>query len=239
MGGHLDVDLVHAAQRRGLQGLAGRAVGHEVTAVQHHHLVAVAGGVVEVVDGDQGADALLAGDAAHQLQGLDLVAQVERGGGLVEQQHAGVLAESAGDEGALRLPARELGHRLLGDVAESHPHDRVLDLHAVLRPRGEAEVRGAAQHHRLAHGEVEGGVPGLRHVADDLRQLAATERRGALALDRDGAGPRPVHPGDRLDESGLARAVGAQQGAERAGHHLEGDLVEDRAGAVGEGEALD
>jgi hypothetical protein len=89
------------------------------------------------------------------------------------------------------------------------------------------------------HGEVKGRVTGLGHVADDPGELAPAEGGGLPALDPHRAGLGAVNARDGLDQGGLPGAVRAQQGAERAGGDLEGDVLEDPTVPVGEGQVLD
>ena len=52
-------------------------------AVEHHQVVGVARRLLEVVEDREYGDALLRGEAAHQLEELELMGDVEEGGGLV------------------------------------------------------------------------------------------------------------------------------------------------------------
>lgn len=71
-------------------------------------MVGDAGGVGEVVQHDADGDAVQLGEIAHQVEQLDLEARVEVVGGLVKQEHGGVLGEAGGEPDALHLAAGEL-----------------------------------------------------------------------------------------------------------------------------------
>ena len=77
-------------------------------------MVGDGGGLVEVVQHDADGDAVVVGEVAHQVEDLDLVAQVEVGRGLVEQQHAGVLREAGRQPDPLQLAAGQLVDAALG-----------------------------------------------------------------------------------------------------------------------------
>ena len=81
---------VHLAQQRRRQHLGRGAVGDDAAASQHRDLVGEAQCLVQVVDGDDDAQALLPREVPEQFQHLDLSLEVERAGGLVQQQHAGL-----------------------------------------------------------------------------------------------------------------------------------------------------
>ena len=85
--------------------------------VQQHHLVGDGGGLVEVVQHDADRDAVLVGEVADQVEDLHLVAQVEEGGRLVEQQHAGLLGQAGGQPDPLQLAAGQLVDRPVGHRA--------------------------------------------------------------------------------------------------------------------------
>ena len=96
---------VHLADQVRGEDLAGRSAGHDAAGVHHVEAVAEGGGLVEVVQHGQGGDAQL----AYQVQDLQLVADVEVGGGLVQQEQAAPLGQGAGEQDALFLPAGQGG----------------------------------------------------------------------------------------------------------------------------------
>ena len=79
-------------------------------------LVGHRGRLVEVVQHYTDRDAVPVGQVAHQVEDLDLVAQVEVGGGLVEQQHCGILRQAAREPHALQLAAGQGVDTALGEV---------------------------------------------------------------------------------------------------------------------------
>ena len=87
---------------------AGGPAARDPAAVEQHDVVGDGGGLVEVVQHDADGDAVLVGEVADQVEDLHLVAQVEEGGGLVEQQDAGVLRQAGGQPDPLQLAAGQL-----------------------------------------------------------------------------------------------------------------------------------
>src|SRR5690606_27893413 len=81
--------------------------GVHAAAVHEHDLVGDGGGVPQVVQHDADGGAAV-GEIADQIERLDLVAQVEVVGGLVEKQDASALSERGGQPHALQLTTGEL-----------------------------------------------------------------------------------------------------------------------------------
>src|SRR5690606_36891854 len=88
--------------------VGGRALGVDGAAADGNEVVGVAGGELEVVEHDRDGGAAAAIQLSHHVEDLELVGDVEIGGGLVQQQHLGALGEGHRDPYALALPAGEL-----------------------------------------------------------------------------------------------------------------------------------
>src|SRR3546814_417103 len=101
------IDAPVGADDVGRQHVARRAVGHEATAGHRRDHVGELTGDGEVVDGGDDGQLPFGPQVGDQLEHLELVPDVERGGGLVQHQHRRVLHEGAGQHDALALPARE------------------------------------------------------------------------------------------------------------------------------------
>ena len=97
--------------------------------------------LVEVVQHDPDRDAVHVGQVAHDVEHLDLVAEVEIGRRLVEQEDGRVLGEAAREPHALCLAARERVDRPLRQVGNpGHGHHALDDR----RPLGVARTPAAA-----------------------------------------------------------------------------------------------
>jgi len=84
-----------------------RAGGDEGAGAHRDEVVAVAGGLVEVVEHEHDGALVALVEVDEQVEDVDLVGEVEVGGGLVEQHEVGALGECHGDPDALALPAGE------------------------------------------------------------------------------------------------------------------------------------
>ena len=134
---------------------------------------------------DDDGHAARAIEVGEQLRDLELRAEIERRGRLVEQQHVGGLGQRRGDHHALLLAAAERGEVAIFERGRAR---------RAPAPRGRSrrsagpstsntpEMRVAAHQHHLHHRVVEGELRLLRHDGH-----AAGERRGACS--RPAAGP--------------------------------------------------
>ena len=115
------VDAGDGAQQRPGVGMLrsaedglGRALLHHPAGVHHHHPGADAGDHRHVVGDQHDRGAELAVEVLELLQDLRLDRDVERGGGLVGDEQAGLIGQAHGDHDALAHAARELVRELLG-----------------------------------------------------------------------------------------------------------------------------
>src|SRR5690606_5376548 len=91
-----------------------------------------------------------------------------------------------------------------------------------------------AEHDRLAHGQLERGGAGLRHVGDHLGVLAAGHPQQVAPAEGDGSRGRLQDPRDDLGQRRLAGPVGAEQRAERALGHAQVHALQHGPAAVAE-----
>ena len=89
------------------QDLAGRAGGRHPAAVEQDQLVGELAGQGEVVHGADDRQVEVVAEGVDQLQHLLLVADVQAGGGLVQQQHRGLLGQGLGQDDPLALAAAQ------------------------------------------------------------------------------------------------------------------------------------
>ena len=124
-------------------------------------------------------------EPGHEFEDLDLIANVEMIGGLVQNEVIRSLRDRSGDEDSLLLAAREgveasIDQVLAADPLNGPEHDRPVRL--VVTVEG-ALVGSAPDHHHFEHGEVEfdGGLLGddghtARHVfGPHGQQIGAVE----------------------------------------------------------------
>ena len=114
-----------------------------------------AGGVVEVVQHDADGDSV-SREVAHQVQGLDLVSQVQVVGGFVQEDDAGVLGQAGSQPHTLDLTAGEFADGTVPPCRRT-PVATIARLIAAWssadEPGEAAPVGMPAERHDLAHGE--------------------------------------------------------------------------------------
>ena len=129
---------VHAEHRPdpvGPEGRGRRAVGHDPALAHDHDAGEEMGGQREVVeDRDDGRPVALV-EVHEQLHDVDLVADVEVRGRLVEDQDRRRLGDRHGDEHELALAHRQLADVAMTEVGDADP------LHRRRRPRGRSAGR--------------------------------------------------------------------------------------------------
>ncbi len=204
--------------------------------MQQHHLVAVAGGQVEVVQDHDGGDA----ECAHELQHLVLVPDVEVVGGFVEQQVVGALCQRTRDEHPLLLAAGQPGDDAVGEVPGTHLRQScgrelvIRDRVALERPK----VGRSSQQDRLGHRQRDVGVLVLGDDGEAARLLPRGERGEVGAVEAHQPGSRGEGGVERAQQRGLATAVRADQPDDESGTGRHADRVEHERAVVGEGDVV-
>ncbi len=116
---------------------------------------------------DPDGHAVGVGQIAYEIEDLHLIAQVQVGGRLVEQQDVGVLGEAAGEPDPLQLAAGEALDapvREVGEVGEVGDGERAVDRPGTVGVRAAQPptVGVAAESHHVPHAEPGrgGAAPG-------------------------------------------------------------------------------
>src|SRR5947208_226699 len=165
---------------------------------------------------------------AHQLEQLHLVPQVERHGGLVEDEELGLLREGPRQPDSLVLPSGERPEPAVCQVGRVARDQRPLDGGPVRRENAaeEREVGIPAQEDRLVHPLREQVLLALRHDAHHPRQIPAgpVARRASEDL---GTPLERWHEAERrAQQRGFPAAVRPEQGMKFACPHLQRDGAE-------------
>ena len=194
----------------------------------------LAGVLLDHQDGDAHAV-----DLAHQGEDVPHHQGGEAERGLVHQQELRRRDERARDRNHLLLPAAERAGDLVVALAQSREaFEHLVDasLHEDLVSDGEA-----AEPQVVHDGERVPQLPALGHPGDaehvNLVRLQAQEVD--LAIEPHLAGARAQEAEQRLDNGGLARAIGAQDDAQLARHNLQRNAVDCRHCAVRYPQTLD
>jgi hypothetical protein len=201
--------------------------------------------VVQVVEHHAQRGVVEVGQLAHEVEDLDLEAQVEVVRGLVEQQHPGALGQARRQPHPLQLAPRELvdgpfGHA--GHPGEGHgPLDR--GPVGVAQRREPAAVRVPPEGHDVADLETRRVRPRLGQEGDPAGERPGRERRGVFevagpATHPDLAAVDPVEAGEGAQHGRLAAAVGADERGDHAGTQAQRHPVHHRRALVGEYEVL-
>src|SRR6185436_3989369 len=217
----------HFAHDLGTQDLGGHGVEGERAALHHQHPVAVRGGPVEIVRGEEDRAAGAVDHVAQQRRELLHVRDVERGEGLVEQDQARRAGEHAREEHAFPLAAAHLVEIAIGEmrrVTERESARGFLPVRVRL-PREAAEVRSAAGDHDLDRAHRKRGIRILRQIAGPAGVLLRMPRGQRLVLEQHLALLRRDHARDQLQQRRLAGTVRARDRDELPLAHRETDLV--------------
>ena len=175
-------DDVGAGERRDEDvGRAGdealrRAVLVEAAVDDHADLVGQRRGVLVVVGDEQRRQPELAQQLLQLAANGRLRVRVERRERLVEQQHAGVARERAGERDALALAARELGRLRVREVRDAEALEVLVDAPAARRRRRSC-ARSCAGRARTPGTRARRGARRARGRASSPRR--ATRRRRA------------------------------------------------------------
>ena len=181
--------------------------------------------VAKDVGGDEDGVVLLPGELVEDLQHLIPDDGVQTGGGLVQHQQPGAVAQGHGN-GQLHLHAPgEVLEGLLLRQAEAG------EIGLVLLAVPPAVGLGHDASH-LKGVQALGEIGLVQHHADVLFHGEKFRRGGIRPQDSAPAAVRPQGPHQQADGGGLAGAVLAHQAADGAAGHGEGQVLQGKAGKV-------
>ncbi len=119
-GGHQGVDIIHRCDIGRRQDNLRCARGRDAAVFHHQNVIRILGGQVEIVQGHDDGDAVGLHQVVHKVQYIQLVPDVQIGGGFIQKNQAGFLGECPGDEHLLLLTAAELREGMQRQVGKSH-----------------------------------------------------------------------------------------------------------------------
>ena len=221
----------HEGRRRLVVDLGRRADLLDLAVVEDGDAVGELDRLFLVVGDEDGGVAGAVVDLAQPAAQLPPDLGVEGAEGLVEEEHARLDGERAGERDALALAAGELRRVAVLEPAQL---DEVEKLHDA-----PADLRLARTPPERAHGEAEGDVVEDLHAAEegialeDEADVALLHRQAqrVLAGEGDAAGIRRIEAGKDAEQRGLARARGAKEGDQLAGGDVDRDATQRRRGA--------
>src|SRR6266542_6276256 len=204
-----------------------------------------------VLDEDDG-DPFLLHEPADNPEKLLAYRRRQSDGGLVEEEEGGARGQRADDLDHSLLPAGQRAGGLVGEVADAHELEepsgsrrgRPLCRARDGPPEQDAEesrghLRVETRQHVLERGELAEEPAVLEGPPDAFRRYqVGSEAVDPLRAEADGAGRQRGVSGDRVEERGLAGAVGADDGAHLAGVDAQGDTRDRDEAAVPHGDVV-
>ena len=200
------------------------------------------GGLGVVGDHEDGLVELAAGLAEHLEDGVGVLG-VEVAGGFVGEDDGGTVDEGAGDGDALLLAAGELVGAMVEAALDAEHFGEVVEERFVQFPFGGCAKGGdVVGDFDVAHGRERGQqIEALEDKADlgaaHFGALGVGEFGEVGAIDEDRAGGGVGETAQDVEEGGLSRTGGADDGDELAGGDGEVDVAEGGnlkfAGAIG------
>ena len=141
---------------------------------------------------------------------------------LIQQQHFGLLRQSAGQQHPLPLAAGQSRHGTPGEFRQASGVQRLGDNLLIALgfsgKRAARQVRRAAHANHFADGEVQRNRCFLRHHGHFLRGVPRFQRHIEIAAVQQHDAPRRAQgAGQRMKQCGLAGAIRADNAAEHAG----------------------
>ena len=230
-----DCDAQPAAAGQARDDVADRTRGAHAAVVDDADHRAELGELREDVarDDDRLAHALeLLEDLAH----LHSRPRVEARGGFVEQQHCGIVDQGARQAHALLQATRERVDELALALGHADQRQQVVD--DLLAPLLRLSVARRIEVEVLADAELVVHAEEVGHVADAGVDLLTFLGHVGAVDERPAAGGFEER-GENTQRRRLARAVGADETKDLALRHLERDVVQRQAAAVGLGQVLD
>jgi hypothetical protein len=234
------VDAEGRTNGGGVEHVSGSALGQDLPVPEDQQLVGEGSGVVQLVQDGHDREAVAGGQVAQQLEQLELVADVEERGGLVEQQQRRLLRERDGDPDPLAFAAGELDHQAVGeglDARGGHRPAHRLGI-GVGGTAEEAPVRVTSEQDELADRDAVGHQRRLRKVGQSPGQRSGAERVEPVTVDEDGARLGGGQPGEDAQQRRLPRAVGADQHGAGPRRDRQPDPAHDGGIVVAHGQSL-
>ena len=233
------IDTVDSAEVLLVDDLVGSTDGEDGPLVHHDDVIGVLGGDVDVVADHDDEDLLVDGEVLEHLGDVELVPDVQVGGGLVQQQDLGLLHESPGEHDLLVLSGGELVERPHGEVRDSQHLQGVVD-DVEIAVEGTPFAVGVPSHEDgVDDREGEGVVGGVRDVSDLLRQLLDVDLLDVPVVEEDGTRRGGEDLVDAVDQGGLPDTVGSENRDETGAVNAEGDVLENGSTGVREGDIVD
>ena len=214
--------------------------GHGDLSVFHgDDVIGVGGGLVDVVQDDNGSALVFAGQPLEQLHegaGVVHIEVVER---FVQEDVIGALAEDHGNHGALALSAGEFGQVAVGEAVQFELGKCVFDDGEVFGGRPALVVGVTPEHEQVAHGNAAHDAVFLGQDGERFCQLGGGRARNIFAGVTDATLFQRAEARHEGEERGFACAVWTDERGDAAFGDVEADVVEDGVAADVEADVAD
>ena len=222
------------------EDLLRRADAVDPVARHAHHGIGDALCQLQLVERQQHRQIVLPHHALEHRQQLQLIADVQKAGGLVQHDDLRLLTQRPRQEDPLALPIADVGKGPVGKVQPAYLRQGALHNGPVLRcedsqfacvgiAAGTHHVPAGHQLRLHAGGHQNGHAPG---------NLIAAVRLHGLSIQKHRAGHLGELADDGFQYGGFSRAVGAYQRDDPAPLHMEGDVLDQRLAVVAHGQVF-
>ncbi|MNQ70381.1 hypothetical protein D3C85_850180 [compost metagenome] len=178
--------------------------------VDHHGLIGVLQRHVQIMQDDQTDQAVVPGFLFQKPHDVELVIQVQRRQGLVQQQHAGMADQRLRQAHQLLLSAGQRVQVMQRQMRDAQPFQQPVDGLQIHGTRH--AVAGPGRHqHRLEHPQMHGRRQALGQVHHMAGAFAVIQAGQVQAVERCPAGARADQAGHGLEQGRFAAAVRPQQ----------------------------
>jgi hypothetical protein len=204
-------------------------------------MVRVPGGEVEVVQHHHDGRAARPIEVGQQVEYLDLVADVQKGRGFVEQQHVGLLRERHRDPHPLPLTPRQFVDGPIRQIGRVRGVEGGGDGDVVVAaPPGEDRlVRMPAPAHEVRHRDAFRCDGRLRQETERARQLLRRQAMQVSPVEEHAARSGGHETRQGAQQGRLPARIGSDDGRDAAGRDGECQRLDDVAVSIAERQGLD
>ena len=214
--------------------------GHGDLSVFHgDDVIGIGGGLVDVVQDDDGGALVFAGQPLEQLHegaGVVHIEVVER---FVQEDVIGALAEDHGNHGALALSAGEFGQVAVGEAVQFELGKCVFDDGEVFGGRSALMVGITPEHEQVANCDSAHYAVFLGQDGERFCQLGGRRGGNIFAGVADATLLQRAEARHEGEERGFAGTVGTDERSDAAFGYVEADVVEDGVAADVEADVAD
>ena len=169
------------------------------------------------------------------MENLQLIAEVQVGGGFIQHENRGVLHQGSGNHHQLPFAAGKTVKATVLQVGDADfIESPVTPIHILLLGGAEGgQAAGSSHKNNIKDTVVEGGIAGLGNVGDVPCGLPDGKAAGVPSVDEHLSGIPGEQPQNASEQGAFAHAVGSQNAHQLPFVDLEADVIQHLPGAVG------